>query len=573
MKKNLTQQLLLSAIFTFFSMVAFSQSIVITEIMYNPPESGTDSLEFVEILNNSGAVYDMTDATFTAGNTSFTFPSMSLNDGEYVVIAVNDTAFFSVFGFYPFEWSGSGLSNSGKFIELKDANGAYLDSLTYDDGNGWPTEPDGDGSSLVLCDVKADNNLAENWIAATTGTGMMINGKEIKANPNAASGCPTSMTLEDDDVSTLKDIAATFDVLGNDVIPGAVTSLVVGTPSMGGTAVVNGDNKVEYTPPAGQCGIVDVIEYTVMSGGDTKSAILNVTISCSPVYSIGLITTEDTDGVADSIGVACTITGLVYGVDMIGGSGIQFTLIDANGDGIQVRHGNMDLGYTVTEGDELTIVGEVGQFRGLTQFNPVAITMNSAGNTLLAPTVVTTLGEPTESRLVKLKNMQIVDITEWSDSGSGFNVRITDGSADTLIMRIDKDVDAFNNSALKGDVLNGFHLTGIGGQYDNSSPYTEGYQIFPRSAADFDIIVANNNPALQQKINIYPNPTANDFVIATTDLKVDEIRLVNITGQTLKRVVSPDQTQSISLGAFPQGIYFVQIIAGNSFTTMKVEKK
>ena len=552
-------------------MTAFSQDIVITEIMYNPPEGGVDSLEFVEILNNSGVAYDMTNATFTAGNTNFTFPSMTLNSGEYAVIAVNDTAFFNVFGFYPMEWTGTGLSNSGKFIELKDANGGYLDSLTYDDGNGWPTEPDGNGASLVLCDVKSDNNLPENWLAATTGTGIMINGKEIKANPNAASGCPTSMTLEDDNVSTLKDIMAVFDVLDNDIIPGAVTSMTVGTPSMGGTATVNADNKIEYTPPAGQCGIVDVFTYTVVSGGDTKMATVNVTVSCSPTYSIGIITTEDADGVADSLGVACTITGVVYGVDMIGGNGVQFTLIDANGDGIQVRHGNMDLGYTVAEGDELTVVGEVGQFRGLTQFVPVTITKNSAGNTLLAPTVVTTLGEDTESRLVKLETMFLVDASQWNTSGS-FNVDITNGGADTLTMRIDSDVDVSGDAAFPANLANGFHLTGIGGQYDSSSPYTDGYQIFPRYVADFDIIVGTNNPALQQKIKLYPNPTSNDFVIATKDLKVDEIRLVNIMGQTLKQVVAPNKIQTISLADYPQGTYFVQITAGDSFTTMKVEK-
>jgi len=207
----------------------------------------------------------------------------------------------------------------------------------------------------------------------------------------------------------------------------------------------------------------------------------------------------------------------------------------------------------------------------LTQFEPAAITKNSAGNTLLAATVVTTLGEDTESRLVKLENMHLVDPSKWKSSGS-FNVDITNGGADTLTMRIDSDVDVSGNGDFPANLVDGFHLTGIGAQYDNSSPYTDGYQIFPRYVADFDIIVSTNNPALQQKIKLYPNPTNNDFVIATTDLKVDEIRLVNIMGQTLRLIVTPEQTQSVSLRAYPQGTYFVQITAGNSFTTMKVEK-
>ncbi len=569
MKKNLTKQLILTAIFACLSMVAFSQDIVITEIMYNPPESGTDSLEFVEILNNSGTAYNMENATFKAGNTIFVFPAMTLNDGEYAVIAVNDTAFYSVFGFYPMEWTGPGLSNSGKFIELKDANGGYLDSLTYDDG--WAPETDGGGASLVLCDVKSDNNLGENWIAATTGKGVMINGKEIKANPNEASGCPTTMALEDDIFATLKDAPVVLDVLANDVIPGAITSIVVSNPLNGGTATLNADNKIEYTPPAGGCDVVDIFNYAVTSGGVTETAQVHVEIACVSTYSIGVITTENADGVADSLDVACTITGVVYGVDMIGGSGIQFTLIDANGDGIQVRHGNQDLGYTVTEGDELTIAGEVKQYKGLTQFVPATITKNSAGNTLLAPTVVTTLGENTESRLVKLKNMHLVDPAQWKTSGS-FNVDITDGGSDTLQMRIDSDVDVAGNADFPANLAPGFHLTGIGGQYDSSSPYTEGYQIFPRYVADFDIITGTNTPALQQKIKLYPNPTTGDFVVATKDLKISEIRVVNIMGQTIKFLSSPDAVQTVSLADMPQGTYFVQITADNAFTTVKVEK-
>jgi len=100
MKKTFTKQLILSVIFAFLSMAAFSQDIVITEIMYNPPESGTDSLEFVEILNNSGAAYDMTGASFTDGF-NFTFPTLSLADGEYVVVAKMIPHFLMSLGFIP----------------------------------------------------------------------------------------------------------------------------------------------------------------------------------------------------------------------------------------------------------------------------------------------------------------------------------------------------------------------------------------------------------------------------------------------------------------------------------------
>jgi len=38
----------------FFTLMSLRAQIVITEIMYNPPPSGVDSLEYVEVFNNSG---------------------------------------------------------------------------------------------------------------------------------------------------------------------------------------------------------------------------------------------------------------------------------------------------------------------------------------------------------------------------------------------------------------------------------------------------------------------------------------------------------------------------------------
>ena len=59
--------------------------------MYNPPESGEDSLEYIEILNASSAPYNLQDVKFTAGVT-FTFPSQILGAGQSVVVAKDSAA-------------------------------------------------------------------------------------------------------------------------------------------------------------------------------------------------------------------------------------------------------------------------------------------------------------------------------------------------------------------------------------------------------------------------------------------------------------------------------------------------
>ncbi len=551
--------------------------IVITEIMYNPPESGQDSVEYIEFYNNSNSAVDLTDWTISDG-VVFTFPAMSLAAGEYVVVAKNDTAFAAYFGFKPLEWAdGSSLKNSGEKIAISDANGTVVDSVVYDDQSPWDADADGGGASLVLCDYNADNNDGANWIAAKTAVpGLVIGGKQVYANPGAESGCPSSMELNDDSFEAFQDIPAVLDVLDNDVIPNAVDSLTVpATTTLGGTLTVTADNKIVYTPPSGVCGQADGFTYTVVSGGATATANVHIDIQCAPAYAIGQVTTEDADGVADSLGVTCTLTGVVYGVDLKGGNGVQFTIIDANGDGIGVYSGS-DLGYTVQEGDEVTIVGEIGQFRGLTQIYPASITKNSGGNSLLAPEVVTELGEATESKLIKLENMHLADPSEWTtgSGGSGFNVHIvTQDGQDTFLLRIDNDVDAYNDMNLAQQVTAfPFHVTGIGGQYDPSAPYTEGYQILPRYAADFDIIDAVVDPSLLRQVRVYPNPTVDEVTMQFESIKVDRVDLYNSMGQRVRTILKPGPVQSLDMRDLPDGVYSLKVLTAGKMAGLRVVK-
>ena len=197
-----------------------------------------------------------------------------------------------------------------------------------------------------------------------------------------------------------------------------------------------------------------------------------------PVYDIGLVTDDaDGDGVGDSLGVACELRGVVHGGDFNGGGAIQFTFIDNTG-GIGLFSGN-DFGYTVTEGDSVHVQGTISQFNGLTQINPDTVILVSQGNTLQTPVVVTDLGEDTESELARFNNATIIDPSQWTGSGSGFNVEITNGT-DTIELRIDDDVDLYSQPAPSGT----FDVIGLGGQFDSSPPATEGYQLLPRYQQD-----------------------------------------------------------------------------------------
>lgn len=185
----------------------------------------------------------------------------------------------------------------------------------------------------------------------------------------------------------------------------------------------------------------------------------------------------DLDGVAINNGTEYNIQGVVLGVNL-SSTGQQFTVVDATG-GIGVFSGSIVSGYTVTEGDEIVITGTINQFNGLTQIAPSSIVLLSQGNPVPTPVAVTALGEDTESELVVFECATILDTLEWDNAGSGFNVQVSNGT-DTITIRIDNNTDLYNEPAPTGE----FDVVGIGGQFDFSFPFTDGYQLLPRSSAD-----------------------------------------------------------------------------------------
>jgi len=197
------------------------------------------------------------------------------------------------------------------------------------------------------------------------------------------------------------------------------------------------------------------------------------------VVAINTFNGMDANGVVDSLGAMKWVKVIVTSIDFDGNAGYSFYAEDAT-DGINVWNFADKSGYNMPMmGDSLYIHGEVAQFRGLTELEPDSIYLVNQNNTLPAASVETALDETTESELIQLIGMTVVDPTQWPASGSSANVDITNGT-DTMTMRIDSDTDIDGSTAPAGM----FDVTGLGSQYDSSSPYDEGYQIFPRMLTD-----------------------------------------------------------------------------------------
>ncbi len=233
---------------------------------------------------------------------------------------------------------------------------------------------------------------------------------------------------------------------------------------------------------------------------------------------------EDEDGVSTVLGEDVQLQGIVHGINL-NSFGINFTLI--NGDnGIRVQNPTSTFGYIVNEGDEVIVSGTIAQDKGLTILQAVSVTSTSNGNDLQEISLVTELSEATESKMIKLENMTLVNPEVWNDpaDASGFEVIMTNGSS-TIPLFISKQSDIYGTAAPVGS----FDVSGIGGQVDPTSPYLSGYRIEPRYLSDlvlddpaptvtigFDLLnlsLTEDSGLIPLTINASPNNTGNDLSV------------------------------------------------------------
>jgi hypothetical protein len=550
----------------FFSLLLAAKSqMVISEIMYNPPPSGTDTLEFIELYNSSGGLLNISNWHFTQGVT-FTFPPNTLVPADsFVVVTENLDYFLARFpGVAAFQWEGA-LTNTGEDIELTTFDSTQVvDYVDYKNVAPWPTEPNGNGPSLVLCDLSSDNSLPENWKAASTPTGVVIAGVQIFANPGAPSGCPSALDAKKDMYSLPQNKTSILDVLANDDIPNpANITVTIVVPPTAGSATVNSNNTIAYTPPINFCGNVDFF-YQVCDDNDCDSATVAIKVRCYPLYTIPLVSGENAAGSADSLGASCELSGTVYGVNTrASATGSQFTLIDDNNNGVNIFSPATTYGYTVKEKDKIVVRGVIGQFNGLTQMQPDTILKTSSDNPLVTPITAIKPDESTESKLIKIKNLHFADPLQWTTGMGigGFSVQVVsdDHPQDTIVVRIDNDVDLYNLPAPPQP----FDLTGIGGQFDPSSPYTSGYQIAPRYFPDVNILDKTKEADFSANVRLSPNP-ASEVLFLQTDLQFERIRIFSVTGIQVAHLEPPSQTQEIRVSELPSGVYFIQFEKNNA---------
>jgi hypothetical protein len=501
------------------------------------------------------------------------FPAESATAGSYITVTADSLAFVNFFGVPPTyvdSDDGSVNINGDDAIELFQ-NGTVVDVFgdINVDGSGQPWEYQ-DGWAYRVDGTGPDGNtfVQSNWtFSGVDGLegGSNNAGADVPFPINTYMQTPPSdVTAGDDNVGTDTNTDVTFNVLNNDVLPiGDNVTIAVLEDVQNGTLTDNGNGSFTYSPDMDFCG-TDGFTYEVCDTDvpSCDTAMVSITVECPvsyPAYDIATVTTVDATGQPDSIGISCQLQGIVYGVDLQGTDLLLFTVRDATG-GIAVFSVN-NFGYTVNEGDELIMQGTIDEFSCLTQMEPDTLWVVSTNNPLDAPTLVADpLTEAEESELIRIENLTLVDPNDWTGSGTGFDVEVTDG-VNTYSMRIDDQVDLYSLPAPTGI----FNATGIGGQFDNQGDCDEGYQFLPRYMEDIDPVGSTQFIDLDGLVTVSPNPTT-DLINIQTELAIERLEVRDLLGRPVLALEQPANT--LDLSDLPQGVYVLTLVVqGGSWST------
>lgn len=553
------QKLILRLIFVLFASNIYGQ-VVINEISYNPPETNTDSLEFIEFFNAGNAMVNI-GGWYIVEAIEDTFPDIDLQPGDYYVIALNAQAMLNVYGIVVDEWDGGALNNNGELITLADAQGNVVDSVHFEDSDPWPSEPDGNGPSLELIDSALDNNDATNWQFSGGTTGVIINGFEVSGTPgeeNSGGGSPgPDLIIELANFAfnpkvTVIEVGSLVRWVNNEghahnvngqqsAFPGNPESFFSGAPASGPWQyefifLTPGTYQYKCDPHAaqGMTGTIYVYDPNVYND-----------------YTLEQLRLVNANGSALFDGVPTTVTGVVHGVNFDPDS-YYFWIIDENNVGIHVFSFDAST-YVVTEGDELRVSGVIDQFNGLLEIRPDTIELISSGNPINTPRHVTLLTEEDESSYLFIDELTVDSISNISDAG--YIVYLTQNSGSKILARIDAD-------ALPGLEPGHFGghpwvtIWGIGSQFDNSSPFTSGYQIL---ALEVETLIDGINHLQQSAINMQPNP-AIDAVQFNSDLTINEIEIYTLDGRLLLNENFRHTSAEIQISHLPVGLHLVKVI-------------
>lgn len=440
-----------------------NQHIVLDNIEWtgytNSTECGITDADLADLLcNNNGTANDPDDDYIT-----FTLNPTGANlGGNGYTVSVSSGTITPVTGAYGTETS----------FQLQDGSAGA--------GNVIVTITDVDSTSCSFDVTITDPGVCSSSAPVITVTPSSLTGfNHIVGTPSASQTFTVSGIALTDDITVTAPTGFELSTDNSTYVASVVLPQVSGT--VASTTIYARGNSLVYGAFSG-----DIIASS--AGADNDTVAVSGFANDYVYYTIDQINGVDADGVADSLGVLVTVTGVLHCMDFRAGSGYNLVIIDATGEGIYVFSTNDVSGYTdPVAGDSIRVKGSIGQFNGLLQINAVEIDELATGVATNAPIVVTTLDESTENQYITLENVTLVTpIATFPTANT--NLDVTDGT-NTFQIRVLTSTDLGGTPAPQGP----FNVTGIGTQFDSSSPYTSGYQLLPCGTDAIEIVCAGAN--------------------------------------------------------------------------------
>ncbi len=282
------------------------------------------------------------------------------------------------------------------------------------------------------------------------------------------------------------------------------------------------------------------------------------------------------DGNPADSGMVIQVSGIAYGPNSYPtANGMVFVLNDHT-TGIRIYSKHKYAGYqTLHDGDSVTVVGTLSGYHGSAEVSLVASapldTIYQIGTgTIDTPLVVIAPSSFTDAELIQVNNVNMSSATGWVQAGHSFTARVG-----TLPIFIDSFMNAamFNAAQPQGV----YNIVGFGDQYQYSPPYTGGFNINPRSLADFHLVATGiDNVANSLTAAIYPNPTSTQLTVTLSSDKFETItaQMFDVTGKMVlnetKELVSGANELQFNTANFTNGMYILELRTAEKSLNTKI---
>ncbi len=225
---------------------------------------------------------------------------------------------------------------------------------------------------------------------------------------------------------------------------------------------------------------------------------------------------------------------------------------------------------TLNKGDSVVISGPLTEFYNLFEISPPVVNLISTNAKLFAPEVVTpsTFGETQEGKLIKIMNCTFNATGNFSSTATNYTVT---SNSQTFAVR--------SNTLLSGTPIptGTVHIIGVGSQFcgpQSSSGCTTGYQLLPRTTADFVLpsVTGLNEFTQTLGLSVYPNPSNHTIHFSlNNDEKVSFVYISDILGHCV--FASEENISTIDVSAMPKGIYHINLRSKNNLYQGKFIKE